>query len=78
MKAIDALMMIKDRVDSEEFEGLPTSRRNGLWNAAMDLWKAEFESYRALQALGFHHAAECAWQRRGAASELTQILTACL
>ena len=77
MQAIESVSLIKDRMKDQIQVRPGISRGARAWHAAIELWTAEFESFQALSAVGLHHAADCAWQRRSGASELCQILTAC-
>lgn len=73
MSAIDALPVARNRM---ALRSLDRSQVVSLWRAAWDLWEDEFQSYMALKALGLTSAANCAWQRRNNAKELTQVVTA--
>lgn len=75
--AYSAISLLKDRVAAYSVESPSMSKRDRFWEASMDLWCAEMDSYKALSELGMYRAAECAWKRRSAASELCHILTRC-
>ena len=77
MSPYDVISLLKDRVAAYAAESPSMSRRDRFWEASMDLWCAEMDTYKALSDVGMHRAAECAWKRRSAASELCQILTRC-
>jgi len=77
VSAYDSISLLKDRVAAYAVESPSMSRRDRFWEASMDLWNAEMEAYAALWSVGLHAAAECAWKRRSAASELCNILTRC-
>ena len=77
MSPYDVISLLKDRVAAYAAESPSMSRRDRFWEASMDLWVAEMDAYKALSDLGMYRAAECAWKRRSAASELCHILTRC-
>ena len=75
--AYNAIPLLKDRVAAYAVESPFMSKRDRFWEASMDLWCAEMDAYKALSDVGLYRAAECAWKRRSAASELCHILTRC-
>ena len=77
MSSYDVISLLKDRVAAYAAESPSMSRRDRFWEASMDLWCAEMDAYKALSDVGLYRAAECAWKRRSAASELCHILTRC-
>ena len=77
MSPYDVISLLKDRVAALAIKSPSMSRRDRFWEASMALWVAEMDSYKALSDLGMYRAAECAWKRRSAASELCHILTRC-
>jgi hypothetical protein len=76
LTANDALSIV--RRYAREAAGGSRPSITELWRAANDLWTAEYETYRALAALGHYRAAQCAWQRRTSYCNLALILAAAL
>jgi len=77
MSIFNTIALLKDRVSDLAIQSPHMLRRDRFWEASMDLWQAEMNTYETLWRLGFHAAAECAWKRRSAASELCHVLTVC-
>ena len=77
MQALDAVPLIKGRAQARAQLRRNASKSSNYWHASFQLWSDEYEAYEALRAVGLRDAAACAWQRRTAAAELCQILTAC-
>jgi len=78
LTANDALSIARDRATAATGHGL-NSRAFALYRAASELWDDEYDAYVALSRNpALIHAANCAWERRGAASKLTQILVAAI
>ena len=78
LTANDALGIARDRATTATGHCL-SSRAVTLYQAASELWADEYDAYVALSHLpALTHAANCAWERRCAASKLTQILVAAI
>ena len=77
LTAKDALPIVRARALQESGNRFPGAA--ALYAAAGALWDDEWQSYRTLAELpGLRHAAECAYQRRCAAADLTKILVTAL
>ena len=75
--ANDALPIVRARALQETGSRFPGAA--SLHAAAVALWDDEWNAYQTLVSLpGLRSAAECAYQRRTAASALTKILVTAL
>lgn len=74
--ANDALAVVYSRVRAKTGKLYPGIE--ALYKEAHLLWDDEFESWKALHAARLYDAAECAWQRRTAAENLTCIFVTAL
>ena len=74
MSAISSLHIVKDRMDSLVQRRPGISKAVAAYISACELWDDEFRAYSALCSRGLYDAAECAWQRRTNAVQLSDIL----
>jgi len=75
VSALDILPIVQSRAGRWR----QASQRNvAIYVAANSLWNDEYETWLALMRLGLRDAANCAWERRSAASDLSRILASTL
>ena len=72
----DALAIVRPRAQAKHGSTFPGAA--AMHDEARELWREEFASWKALEKLGLHAAAECAWARRTAAESLTLVFVAAL
>ena len=61
----DALAIVRPRAQAKHGSTFPGA--SAMHDEAFELWREEFAAWKALENLGLHAAAECAWALRTAA-----------
>ena len=79
MKPVDSLHIATDRIpEPMRSKRGAIGRPSAVATAIYELWQDEWDSFHALNRMGLHAAAECAWQRRCAAAEAYLFLAAAM
>ena len=72
----DAMRALRSKLFQQTGSMFPGAA--AFYEAAVQAWSDEFNSYEALTGLRHYAAADCAWQRRTAYQQLAEILICAL